>query len=200
MSLFIKLSIATLLALFIFFTNNFFEYERYDWIATNQPIDVAQKSSYEFSFKSQKDTDYELAIEIDGLKNSRNIARGCLIGFTTEECGENSETLSIHWSIYQGDTMLASGISNAIKTENRLVKTLEKFKTHKGLEYRVVAKISNPDERLSIANPRLVIYINRLDYKSAVVSRGIYPIALSILAGLSILVFLIWFLTRKRKP
>lgn len=193
------LSVLFVIAL-ITFLYGYLSYERYDWVASESPINVAANGEYRISFRSQMDAQYELKLETERALELNE--QNCRLGIKISDsflCGDKKERLILKWSISDGSNEIAVGLSNESALGfwgPTIGKTLHNFRTEKGKDYTIKVQVVNTDPSLAVTNPILKVSIGSLEHKDAVVVSTLAIYISYILASIGALALLIGFVQR----
>lgn len=189
-----KISITVLVLAVCVFCYGYISYERYNWLAVEQPIDLNELGEYQLSFQSQLNAGYELVLKTERKLDLKE--QNCRLGLNSSargDCAENTQQLLLAWSVFEGANKIASGKSNETKFGiwgETIGKTLHSFPTEKGQEYNIKVEVIHTDQALAATNPVLSVLIGSGVHKGAFVSRSLAFFASYLLVGIGVLV---WF-------
>ena len=177
------------------------------WSPLQQAVQVKRGLILSSAFEVDFDDFYEVSLDVERTLPFERT--NCLLAIETvkiDQCREVTPIGEVKWSLYDGEKLVASGASIGIDSGagqwgTTIGRNIGRFKGVAHTKYVLRVESSSDAVELNKANPRIVVSVNVMSFKTAFTSAGLTNLASLVFAvlGSIILISIALVAIRRRK-
>lgn len=182
-----------------------------NWTPLQQAVQVKRGVVLSSAFEVDFDDFYEVSLDVE---RTLPIERtNCLLAIETgletvklERCRDVTPIGEVKWSLYDGEKLVSSGTSIGTGTGRwgaTISRDIGRFQGVAHTKYVLRVESSSDAAELNRANPRIVVSVNVMSFKTAFTSAGLANLAslvFAVLGSITLITITLVAIRRKKQP